>query len=164
MMVEQGLDKKLAVLIRLDIDAIFCYDKAFQKIDEAEIKEEFLSFRADHERHISLLRAELRKLGQEASFEQKTDIKGMFLAGAATKQSIAGTLGTLKAMQLNEKLTNRTYSKAAKWKVSESLHSAIVKNFEDERKHLQYLTIKIDGMTWNKEPGAGKNFASMEER
>ncbi|MFA5039245.1 MAG: ferritin-like domain-containing protein [Candidatus Omnitrophota bacterium] len=142
----KGLNKKLTQLIQLDIDASFCYEQAIRKIEEEDIRQELTSFKDDHDRHADILSAELSKIGEEAP-ERRSDLKGMFLKGATAMQSVTGTIGALKAMQLNEKLTNRTYAKAAKWKAGDEIADIIQRNFEDEKNHLQYLNDKLDELT-----------------
>lgn len=143
----KGLNKKLRDLIQLDIDASYCYERAADKIVETDVRQQLEVYRGDHERHVDILARELERMGEQAP-EHKTDLKGMFLKGATVMQSVAGTIGALKAMQLNEKLTNRIYARAARWKgVPEDIVLIINGNFDDEKRHLQYLDAKLDELT-----------------
>jgi hypothetical protein len=51
-------------------------------------------------------------------------------------RSATGTIGALKAMRMNEKLTNRTYEKQVRGELPPIALEVVTRNLEDERRHL----------------------------
>src|SRR4051812_42483132 len=100
----------LKSLIQLDIDAVFAYGQAIDKIEEQQIRDELKRFQAQHEHHITALSAKVRELGGEPP-ERSRDFKGFLIEGFTAMRSLTGTKGALNAMETNEKITNKTYEK-----------------------------------------------------
>ena len=133
----QNLDDlidELNDLIRLDFDAVRAYDQAIEKIEDDDARDDLQQFKLDHERHITDLSEVVRSLG--GTPEDGPDLKGVLLEGMTALRSVTGTLGALKAMRMNEKLTNRTYAKAVERPMPEHVRDVVMKNREDERRHL----------------------------
>lgn len=130
--------EKLGDLLKLDVDAARAYDEAIEKIDEQDIRMQLGKYRDDHHRHVSELTTLIRGMGGEAP-EPDPDMKGKLIEGLTALRSGMGTDSALKAMRMNEQLTNRTYEKAMEWEVSTDAHEFIRRGYEDERKHLAYI-------------------------
>ena len=130
--------EKLGDLMQLDVDAVRAYDEAIEKIDEEDIRLQLGKYRDDHHRHVSELTSLINDMGGEAP-EPKPDVKGKLIEGMTSLRSAMGTDAALKAMRMNEQLTNRTYENAMEWTVSTEAHDFIRRGYEDERKHLAYI-------------------------
>ncbi|MBD3316704.1 MAG: DUF2383 domain-containing protein [Chitinivibrionales bacterium] len=131
--------RKLNSLIQLDADAVAAYDQAIEHIDETGIREQLERYRDDHKRHISALSEAVKGLGEDP-VKPKKDFAGFVIEGFTRIRSIGGAQGALKAMETNERLTNKRYADATKWSgLDPKVHEIIQTNYEDERKHLTYL-------------------------
>src|SRR6185503_20711336 len=94
-------------LIQLDFDASCTYREALLHVDDADVRSDLHAFLGDHERHVMELTSIIRDLGG-TPIEAHRDFKGVILEGMTRLRS-RGTLGTLRAMRTNEKVTNRGY-------------------------------------------------------
>lgn len=69
-----------------------------------------------------------------------------------TAASIVSTKTMLHAMQINEKLTNKTYEEAIQWKgVPEEIAKLLHKCREDEDRHLKYIEQTLNTQSWKSE-------------
>jgi uncharacterized protein (TIGR02284 family) len=143
------ITKKLSSLVQLDIDAEHAYGRAIEEIRESAIRNRLVEFRDDHKRHVTELSVAIRELG-EIPPEYERDTKGFLIAGFTAIRSKTGTEGALKAMRSNEKMTTKTYNKARGWDVAPSIKSLLERNYEDERRHLEYIENAIDTQLWKK--------------
>jgi len=134
--------KKLNALIQLDIDAVYCYDQAIERIEDRDIAENLQNFRGDHEQHIDALSAIVNENGGEPP-ERSPDMKGYLLQGMTALRSASGTEGALKAMEMNEKTTNKRYEDAQNWVVPPDIHAVLQKNLDDEKRHLEYIQSQL---------------------
>jgi len=141
--------KKLGSLVKLDTDAEHAYGQAIDEIKEANIRDTLIRFRDDHKRHVAELSVAIRELG-ETPPEHKRDVKGFLLEGFTAIRSKTSTEGALKAMHSNEKLTNKNYNKARQWDVSPSIKALLERNYEDERRHIQFIENALETKLWKK--------------
>jgi hypothetical protein len=81
------------------------------------------------------LRTVILELGG-APLEPSRDLKGVLLEGMTKLRSVTGTMGALKAMRMNEKLTNRTYDRASELDLPPRARQVVAANLADERRHL----------------------------
>lgn len=139
----EEIAKKLSSLAQLDIDAVHAYKEAIEKVEDLQVRENLSRYREDHERHISELSAEIRRLG-ETPPEFSPDFKGFLIQGFTSLRSMTGTEGALKAMHTNEKLTNKTYQEASSWNLPTDIQTIIDQGYEDERHHLEYIEMKLN--------------------
>lgn len=137
-------------LIQLDYDAVLAYQQAIEKIDEVAARVDLESFQADHRRHIADLSQAVRMMGGEP-VEMGRDLKGVLLEGLTALRSVTGTIGALKAMRMNEKLTNRTYERALEAKLPVAARDVVLRNREDERLHLAAIEMHIDRLTGDRD-------------
>ena len=136
-------------LIQLDIDAVSAYEQAIKNIDDPIFKARFVDFRGDHQNHIRELSSMVQKMGGTPP-DPSPDFKGFLIQGFTAIRSATGTEGALRAMELNEKLTNRNYSEAVGWALTPEAKTLVEKNFSDEKVHLEYIQSNLRGMSWRK--------------
>jgi rubrerythrin len=132
----------LKELIQLDADAVQLYEKAIEHVDLANVKGDLEGFKSDHVRHIDDLSALVGQLGGEAPMPGR-DLKGVVLEAMTALRSVTGTKGALKAMRMNEKLTNKIYEKATQQELPEQVAVMVALNLEDERRHLQTIEMHL---------------------
>jgi uncharacterized protein (TIGR02284 family) len=131
-------------LIQLDIDAVHAYGQAIDNIEDSVVRGRLLEFQNDHERHIRELSQLVRDQGG-TPIEHKRDFKGFLIEGMTAIRSATGTKGALKAMKTNELLTNRKYEKALEEALPPRVRDLILRNRDDERRHLQYIETCLTG-------------------
>lgn len=141
----------LGDLLKLDVDAIRAYDDAIKNIDLPDVQNQLRLFQTDHQRHVSDLSDCIRKLGMEPP-KATPDVKGFFIQGMTKIQSAMGNEQALKAMRTNEQLTNKNYGTAIKWDVPSDVKDLLVNNYNDERRHLNYIEQCINNRVWEMAP------------
>jgi rubrerythrin len=140
------LISKLNDLIQLDYDAIVSYDHAIEHCDDWQVRTDLELFRGDHQRHIHDLGRVIRALDGNP-LDPHRDLKGVVLEGLTTVRSLGGTLSALRAMRTNEKLTNRTYRKAADLALAPIARVVVDQNYADELRHLAVINAHIERMS-----------------
>ncbi len=140
---------KLKSLFHLDVDAVHSYNQAIKNMDESDYRQQLSRFRDDHERHVRDISERIRALGDTPP-DYSRDFKGFFLEGFAAIRSSTGTEGALNAIRSSEQITNHTYGDAVNWDVDSDTKSLIQKNFEDERRHLQWVEQTLSSRAWEK--------------
>ena len=133
-------------LIQLDYDAAQTYKLALEHVDDALVWSDLQAFLRDHERHVMELTSIVRDLGG-TPLEAHRDFKGVLLEGMTRLRSRTGTLGALRAMRTNEKLTNRVYDRAADVYMPPIGQAIVMENLADERRHLAAIEAHIDRLT-----------------
>jgi rubrerythrin len=133
----EDIIKELNELIQLDHDATKTYEHALERIDgeDENVRVDLQDFKQDHVRHIEDLRDVIEELGG-TPIEPSRDLKSVLLEGVTKLRSVSGTIGALKAMRMNEKLTNRAYDKAMELGSVEAVQDVLEANLADERRHL----------------------------
>jgi uncharacterized protein (TIGR02284 family) len=147
------LIESLSSLVQLDIDAYFAYETAIEMIDADRVKLMLSRFKKDHRRHISVLSTLITSLGGSPP-EMSRDLKGYLIDGYTQLRSVTGTVGTLKAMSSNEKLTSSTYRKALDWDLPPDIRAIVERNEQDEAYHLRMINRLIE-----EESRVGENVA-----
>ena len=133
---------QLNKLIQLDYDAAGTYREALLHIDDPVVRSDLHAFLGDHERHVMELTSIIRDLSG-TPIDAHRDFKGVILEGMTRLRS-RGTLGALKAMRTNEKLTNRAYDKASEVYMPPIGRAIVMENLNDERRHLAAIEAHID--------------------
>jgi uncharacterized protein (TIGR02284 family) len=142
-MLEKTIESMMNDLIQLDVDASYAYSEAIKKIKEKDIQQKLIDFLQDHERHIKELSSLLKELGGDP-IKPTRDFKGFVIEGMTALQSLMGTKGALKAMLTNEKITNKKYADALEHKgFTQESRKLIQGNFNDEKRHLEYIKEKL---------------------
>lgn len=133
---------RLNSLIKLDIDAVSAYNQTIDQVQESDIRERFIQYRDDHERHIAVLSEVVRSLGEKPP-ERSKDFRGFLIQGFTTIMGLGSTQPALQAMENNEKLTNKKYKEATGWDLDLEMRKIIDGAYEDEQKHLAYIQQKL---------------------
>lgn len=136
---------QLNKLIQLDFDAVGTYREALLHIDDPAARSDLHSFLNDHERHVMELTQIVRDLGGNPIAAHR-DFKGVILEGMTRLRS-RGTLGALRAMRMNEKLTNRVYDRASEVYMPPIGQAIVVENLTDERRHLAAIEAHIERLS-----------------
>jgi uncharacterized protein (TIGR02284 family) len=142
---------RLNELIALDYDAVGAYEAAIDRIDVEFLGSRLREFQGDHRRHIQELSRVVTGLGGKP--REKPDVKGFLLKGFTAITSMMGNEAALKAMQGNEKLTNRIYEQAMRESWPEEVRVIIERNFRDEQRHLAFIEESLRLRTFE-QPGA----------
>lgn len=72
------------------------------------------------------------------------DLLGFLIEGFTAVRSITGTEGALKAMRMNEMVTNSTYEKAAGNEIYPArIRTLIERNYRDEKRHLAWIEKQV---------------------
>lgn len=153
MAVSQQLIDRLNKLLMLDHDAVEAYQQAIDRMGSATCRNKLSEFQNDHRRHIDGLKKCITQFG--GTPKDRTDVKGFFIKGMTSLQSMMGDEMALKAMQTNEKLTNRTYQDALDdLQMPEDIRLLVQKNRDDERRHLQWIEMALQQRLWEQDrPG-----------
>lgn len=138
-MTNQEMAEKLSSLVQLDIDAAHAYGQAIESVDTPEVRDHFMRYLDDHNRHIHELSVIIRELGVTPP-EYLRDFKGFLIEGFTALRSGTGTDGALKAMKTNEELTNKTYKEACGLPLPPIIRALLERNYNDEQHHLHYIT------------------------
>lgn len=135
--------KTLQELVNLDYDAIEAYDEAIKRLDDAETGTKLAEFREDHVRHTENIGNILRNLGEEVP--AGPDAKSLLTEGKVVIADLAGDKAILKAMVMNEKVTNKTYEKALKVDgLDAAMQQTLSQNLADEERHKTWIESRIE--------------------
>jgi rubrerythrin len=140
--------KALNELIQLDYDASKTYERALSSIGSKDevVRADLQAFMEDHLRHIRDLSRLVAELGGRP-LDPKRDAKGVLLEVMTKLRGTTGTVGALKAMRTNEKLTNRTYERAVSAGYAPEVQPLIATHLADERRHLAGIEAHILRLT-----------------
>jgi rubrerythrin len=138
-------------LVLLDLAAVDAYQVASNASARGELKDQLASFRADHERHARELSEWMRSNGEEPP--QGLDDTGAVIK-RYTELSAREDRGAILAMRGNEELTNNAYYSALRGdlELPHDLRSLVESNFEDERRHINWIRETITALEWDREP------------
>jgi uncharacterized protein (TIGR02284 family) len=132
--VDHDVVEHLRALIHLDFDASLSYEQALEYVDDEAVRQDFESFRSDHERHVMELTRVVEDLGGKAEAVTR-DVKGVLLESVTKLRSITGTLGALRAMRTNEKLSASAYAKTNRLDLPPPALEVVTRALEDEKRH-----------------------------
>jgi uncharacterized protein (TIGR02284 family) len=150
-MTNEQMAKELKDLVQLDVDAVRAYQQAIDNIDDLTIKARLAEFQQDHRRHVIDLSPFVTRFGGKPPAD-KPDVKGFLIQGMTAIRSKMGIEQALKAMQSNERLTNRNYGEAVSMPWPADVQLVVQRCAEDERRHLEYVDRTLQTRPWE---GAG---------
>lgn len=133
--------KNLNNLIELDYDAISAYQAAIEKLENKGFKDQLHVFMQDHENHIVALSQLVSQKGGTPA--KGGDLKQILTKGKVIIAEPGGDKAILKAMRMNEEVTNKTYEKAVEKEYPEPYHGILSTNLKDERRHKEWLEAAI---------------------
>jgi rubrerythrin len=146
-MLNKKLINNICDLIQADFNSIIAYKQAIKNIENDKIKQRLLTFLEDHDNHIKTLSKWVNDNGGKVP-ELKEDIKGYIIKGFTAIAAQIGLKSTLKALQQNEKITNKTYREALDLECDDAVLKAnIKKGYDDEVRHLQYIDEQLNNET-----------------
>lgn len=131
-------------LIELDYDAAAAYESAIEKLEEQGLKNQLGKFLKDHQDHIEVLSEHVRKEGGEPS--AGPDMKRFLTKGKVAIAELGGDDSILKAMVLNEEVTNKAYENESSKTYPPHIQSTLEKNLADERRHREWLKTKHEAI------------------
>lgn len=135
-------------LIQLDIDTVYAYDQAIKAMKKKSFRDRLLEFKKVHERHVKVLsKAVLDLGGHPPGFS--TDFKGFLTLGYTKVKASVGVRHALEAIETNEIISNRYYSKALQIPIPENVRAIIEQNRKDEEHHLEEI-IKLEAVASKK--------------
>lgn len=134
--------EKLNDLIALDYDAISAYQTAVERLENPGYRDQLNVFMQDHENHIAALSQVVCQEG--GAPVEKGDIKKILTKGSVYIAELAGDQGILKAMQLNEVMTNNRYEDNVEEAFPEPVHSILQNGLADERRHKEWLEATLN--------------------
>lgn len=125
-------------LLVVDYNAVGLYDKVLQNLDRADLRGEVESFRGDHQRHIEGLRQAVLDLGGNPS-EGPSMIGPLAKMFTSITSALMGNKGALTGLLQGEEYTTSSYDKADINGLPEHLRAMVMRNKQDEYRHLQWV-------------------------
>ncbi|MBI3803833.1 MAG: PA2169 family four-helix-bundle protein [Nitrospirae bacterium] len=124
-------------LIETDHNAIGAYNTAIDGLnDQPTIRDNFIQFRGDHERHIEELSPFVRQYGGEP--EKSPGGMGVLQKGWTAVSKLGGADAILSAMVSNEESAVSAYEEGATKNFPPEILQSVEKGLRDERRHLAY--------------------------
>jgi demethoxyubiquinone hydroxylase (CLK1/Coq7/Cat5 family) len=81
--------------------------------------------------------------------KDRADLKGYFIKGMTALQAMVGDEMALKAMQTNERLTNKVYQEALDdFSLPDDVRTIVARNRADEARHLEWINLALSNRTW----------------
>lgn len=136
-MEKSNIVEKLNDLIEMDYDAISAYQAAIERLENPHYRDQLNVFMQDHENHIAVLSQIVCQEG--GAPPDKGDLKKILTNGSVHIAQLAGDDGILKAMQLNEVMTNNLYEENVEEAFPEPVNSILQDHLADERRHKEWL-------------------------
>lgn len=145
--VDPSVVERITALLLLDQAAIEAYEIAIRACKAADINRQLKQFRDDHQRHVRELADALVSLG--AAPPEQPDERAQCIR-SYTMMSALEDRTALVAMRGNEELTNGAYTSAlASGDLPDELRRLVEANFQDERRHIQWITEEIRTRGWD---------------
>ncbi len=132
-------------LIELEFDAIEAYKAALDRLELAVVLEQFRSFLADHEQHVS----SLKELSHNYNLEIPAgpDVKKVLTQGKVIVAGLIDDQAVLSAMKSNEDDTVTAYERVFNHKgLTADARPVIAQALEDECRHRQWIDSALKGI------------------
>ena len=131
-------------LIELEYDALEAYEMALERLESPAFKAKLNEFAADHRRHISDLSNFIRNEDETPPTGPST-VKQWVTKGKVLVADMISDEAILRAMSDNETDTNTAYKRMnERDDISEEVIEVLRRNFEDEKRHKQWLEDTIN--------------------
>ncbi|SRR5579884_799435 len=132
-------------LIETDHNAIGAYNSAIDGLsDQPSVRDTFIQFRGDHERHIRELSPFVRQYGGEP--EKKPGGMGLLQKGWTAVSKLGGADAILSAMVSNEESAVSAYEEGASKNFPPDILQYVQQGLSDERRHLTYCKSEYEQM------------------
>lgn len=138
----EALIEHLNELIQLDFDAVRAYETAIDKLRDVSARGDLVLFKQDHERHIEDLSRAVLRLGGIP--KDRGNLKGVLLDGLTALRAVTGDVGALRAMRMNERITNRVYARVLEHPLTLETRAIVLANRDDERRHLTEIKAHLE--------------------
>ena len=138
--------EELNDLVRFDYDAIGAYDEAIAGISEPTIRDQITRFRGDHERHVTELSAEVRRLG--GTPPERPGARGILRKTLTKVAGLVGTEAVLRAMRSNEEVLSKQYGERVKLDLPQDIMALVRRNLSDEQRHLTWIEQALHNRLW----------------
>lgn len=130
-------------LIETDHNAIGAYNTAIDGLeDHPDIRDNFITFRGDHERHVRELSPFVRQYGGDP--EKKPGGMGVLQKGWTAISKLGGGDAILSAMVSNEKSAVSAYEAGGTQNFPPDILQYVQRGLQDERKHLAYCKAQYE--------------------
>lgn len=141
---QEDFGEALKELVELEYDAIEAYEAAINRLENQDYKDNLISFKEDHTRHISelstLLKAHNIDPPTKASLVKQWLVKGKVIIG-----NLAGDLQILEAMRSNELDTNTAYERMNEHEnMWINARGPLSQGLNDEQRHKKWLESILD--------------------
>ena len=138
----EDLIKKLNNLIELDYDAIAAYKAAIERLDDMQFKQQLAAFMEDHQNHITALSESVRLEGGNPA--DGGDLKQILTKGKVVIAELGGDKAILKAMKMNEEVTNKSYEEMVNEPFPGTIKLILQNGLADERRHRAWLNATLE--------------------
>ena len=143
--------EELKDLLCLDYAAADAYEAVIERISNETYKSKLEEFKDDHLTHIENITTFFKRGGHD--YPTSAGMKKILTQGKVVLANLIGDATLLKAMKSNEQQTTQSYEHINKYnEIPEGIRGALLKGYEDEKKHLswieQELEIKIAEKKW----------------
>jgi hypothetical protein len=130
--------EELGPLMLLDFDAAHAYEEAIEKLQPADIREQYTRFRIDHQDQVFGLSTLIKQLGEEPP-AHSNDFSRYATDAIASPKEYAETRQIIDVMYRNEQLIGRRYAALLKTGLPAAVREGIQKGFTLEERHLAYM-------------------------
>lgn len=138
----EDLIKKLNNLIELDYDAIAAYKAAIERLEDTQFKQQLAAFMEDHQNHITALSESVRLEGGNPA--DGGDLKQILTKGKVVVAELGGDDAILKAMKMNEDVTNKSYEEMVDEPFQGTIKLIVQNGLADERRHRAWLNATLE--------------------
>lgn len=137
----EDIVEKLNDLIELEYDAIAAYQAAIDRLEDKNYQSQLNIFMQDHENHIAALSQLVSQEGGAPA--EKGDMNVILTKGKVVIADLAGDEAILKAMLMNEEVTNKSYEKEVLKAYPHPIQSILQDHLADERRHKEWLEVAL---------------------
>lgn len=129
----------LLAMAQMDSEAAFAYEVAAEFVDLPEVSARLRDFAADHRRHVADIGKAMTDIGCEPATAAPPPEASVF-ALLTTSLGMVGPRAVLLALIGSEEFTNSIYDTALDLIVDPELRKLIQRNYDDEQRHITWLS------------------------
>jgi hypothetical protein len=156
------LTSNLNDLLQSDVDAVQAYALVVRQLESSVRKQAVRRYQADHKRHITALKALIRKYGG-APLAVSHIPTGPFKLAMQAIGSIGGDKAVLLAFKSNERQSRDKYARAAAKKALPADVARVLKRgAADEERHYRWAEKSLERLHTGRRTAVGKVAGAME--